>query len=106
MALLGSYGPAGRRVHSVLGQTLTIALRLQGMTSDLAYPVLVGGETAERVGVPFEHSELALKPLGQFLLAGLRQGTKVFTLRSLLQQGSDAEQQTLRYLAQQNQNAV
>ena len=106
MALLGSYGPAGRRVHSVLGQTLTIALRLQGMTADLAYPVLVGSETAERVGVPFERSELVLKPLGQFLLPGLRQGTKVFTLRSLLQQGSDAEQQTLRYLAQQNQNAV
>ncbi|MBI5275316.1 MAG: adenylate/guanylate cyclase domain-containing protein [Burkholderiales bacterium] len=106
MALVGSYGPVGRRVHSVLGQTLTIALRLQGMTADLAYPVLVGSETAQRVGVPFEQSELALKPLGQFLLAGLRHGTKVFTLRSLLQPGSDAEQQSLRYLGQQNTNAV
>ncbi|HVZ42281.1 MAG TPA: adenylate/guanylate cyclase domain-containing protein [Ramlibacter sp.] len=103
-ALLGSFGPMGRRVHSVLGQTLTIALRLQSMTADLAYPVLVGAETAERVGVPFEHGELALKPLGQFLLAGLRHGIKVFTLRSLLQPGSDAEQQTLRYLRQQTSN--
>jgi adenylate cyclase len=103
-ALVGSFGPAGRRVHSVLGQTVTIAVRLQAMTADLAYPVLVGGETAERVGVPFEHGELALKPLGQFLLAGLRHGTKVFTLRSLLQPGSDAEQQTLRYLRQQSGN--
>ena len=102
--MLGSFGPAGRRVHSVLGQTLTIAVRLQAMTVDLAYPVLVGSETAERVGVPFEHGELALKPLGQFLLSGLRQSTKVFTLRSLLQPGSDADRQSLRYLRQQGPN--
>jgi len=107
MALLGSFGPAGRRVHSVLGQTVTIALRLQSMTADLAYPVLVGAEAAERVGVPFENGELALKPLGQFLLPGLRQAGKVFTLRSLSQPGSDAEQQSLRYLRQQEkQNAA
>jgi len=105
-ALLGSFGPAARRVHSVLGQTVTVAMRLQDMTADLAYPVLVGTETASRIGVPFEQSDLALKPLGSFLLPGLRQASKVFTLRTLMLPGSDAEQQSLRYLRQQGQTAA
>ena len=100
-ALLGSFGPAQRRVHSVLGQVVTVAIRLQDLTAELAYPVLVGAAAAERLGIPFERSELALKPLGSFLLPGLRHSSKVFTLRSLMQPGGDAEQQSLRYLRQQ-----
>jgi adenylate cyclase len=69
----------------VLGQTVTIALRLQGLTADLAYPVLVGQEAARRIGPLFEQAELALKPLGSFLLPGLQHSCKVFTLRTLLQ---------------------
>jgi len=106
MALLGSFGAAGRRVHSVLGQTITVAMRLQEMTAELAYPVLVGAETATRVGVSFDRQDLALKPLGSFLLPGLRHSSKVFTLRSLMQPGSDAEQQSLRYLKQQSHLAA
>jgi len=105
MALLGSFGPAGRRVHTVLGQTVTVAMRLQEMTADLSYPILVGDLAAERVGVPFEHSELALKPLGTFLLPGLRHSSRVFTLRNLLQPGTPAEQSSLHYLQQRNQAA-
>lgn len=100
-ALLGSFGPAQRRVHSVLGQVVTVAIRLQELTGELAYPVLVGANSAERIGIPFERSELALKPLGSFLLPGLRHSSKVFTLRGLMQPGGDAEQQSLRYLRQQ-----
>ena len=103
MALVGSFGPARRRVHTVLGQTVTIALRLQALTADLAYPVLIGQSAAERMGPLFEHSNLALKPLGSFLLPGLQQACKVFTLRTLLQPGSVAEQSTLHYLIQQQQ---
>jgi adenylate cyclase len=106
MALVGSFGAAGRRVHTVLGQTVTIALRLQDLTSELAYPVLVGDEAARRIGVPFEQSDLALKPLGTFLLPGLRHSSKVFTLRTLLQPGSSAEMQSLHYLKQQNPHAA
>jgi adenylate cyclase len=106
MALLGSFGPAGRRVHTVLGQTVTIALRLQDLTAELAYPVLVGDEAAKRVGVPFEHSDLALKPLGTFLLPGLRHSSKIFTLRSLLLPGTPGDEQTLQYLKQQKQMAA
>jgi adenylate cyclase len=104
--LFGSFGPVGRRVHAVLGQTITVAIRLQDMTAELAYPVLVGAEAAQRIGVPFEHSDLALKSLGSFLLPGLRHSTKVFTLRSLMQAGGDAEQQSLRYLQHQGHIAA
>lgn len=103
-ALVGSFGPAGRRVHTVLGQTVTIALRLQGLTADLAYPVLVGQTTAQRMGPQFEQAKLALKPLGSFLLPGLQHSCKVFTLRTLLQPGSPAERSTLHYLHQQKNN--
>lgn len=106
MALLGSFGPAGRRVHTVLGQTVTIALRLQELTADLAYPVLLGDEVASRVGVPFEHSDLALKALGTFLLPGLRHSSNIFTLRSLLLPGTPGDKQTLQYLKQQKQMAA
>lgn len=105
-ALVGSFGPASRRVHTVLGQPMTVAMRLEEMTAELAYPILVGAETAERVGVPFERQELALKPLGSFLLPGLRHSSKVFTLRTLVQPGSDAEQQSLQYLKQQGHLAA
>jgi adenylate cyclase len=106
MALVGSFGPARRRVHTVLGQTVTIALRLQGLTADLAYPVLVGQEAARRIGPLFDQAELALKPLGSFLLPGLQHSCKVFTLRTLLQPGSPAEQSTLYYLHQQKNNVA
>ena len=102
MALVGSFGPARRRVHTVLGQAVTIALRLQALTADVAYPVLVGPTAAERLGLLYEQSDLSLKPLGSFLLPGLQHGCKVFTLRTLLQPGSAAEQSTLHYLQQQH----
>ncbi|HWI84505.1 adenylate/guanylate cyclase domain-containing protein [Ramlibacter sp.] len=105
-ALVGSFGAASRRVHTVLGQPITVAMRLEEMTAELAYPILVGSETAERIGVPFERHELALKPLGSFLLPGLRHSSKVFTLRTLVQPGSDAEQQSLQYLKQQGHLAA
>ena len=104
-ALVGSFGPARRRVHTVLGQTVTIAVRLQALTADLAYPILVGPGAAERVGPLFAQPHLGLKSLGSFLLPGLQQGCKVFTLRTLLQPGSAAEQSTLHYLHQQQQNS-
>ena len=89
-----------------MGQTVTLALRLQALTADVAYPVLVGQSAAQRIGPLFEQSDLALKPLGSFLLPGLQQSCKVFTLRTLLQPGSLAEQSTLHYLHQQQKNSA
>lgn len=105
MALMGSFGPARRRVHTVMGQTVTIALRLQALTVDLAYPILVGPTTARRAGLS-EQPQLALKPLGSFLLPGLQRARTVFTLRTLLEPGSVAEQSTLLYLFQKQNSVV
>ncbi|HLT64515.1 MAG TPA: adenylate/guanylate cyclase domain-containing protein, partial [Pseudohongiella sp.] len=65
-ALVGSIGPAQRRTHTLLGETLTIALRIQEMTAELAQPILLGECVARQL--------VDLKPesQGSYLLAGLR----------------------------------
>ena len=105
VALVGSFGAAGRRVHTVLGQTVTVALRLRDLTADLAYPILVGPGTEQGVAPRIDAPHMALKSLGVFLLPGLRHTSKIFTLRHLLQPGGTAEQQVLHYLNQQQNTA-
>lgn len=65
-ALMGSIGPAQRRTHTLLGDTLTITLRIQEMTAELAQPILLGECVARQL--------VDLKPesQGSYLLAGLR----------------------------------
>ncbi len=109
MALVGSFGPARRRVHAVLGKPVTVAVGLRDMTADLAYPVLIGQEAAERLIRSTESAEqfdLAVKSLGSFLLPGLQRSCKVFTLRTLLQPGGPAEQSNLIYLHQLQKNSA
>ena len=72
--LVGSIGPAHRRAHTLLGDTVTIALRIQEMTQDLAQPVLVG-ECAAR-----DLSGNVLISQGSFLLDGLRTPHVLFAL--------------------------
>ena len=72
--MVGSFGPAHRRVHSVLGETVTIAARLEALTAELAYPILVGPEAVRQSG------STDTKPLGDFLLAGLSRARKVHAL--------------------------
>lgn len=64
--LVGSIGPAHRRAHTLLGETVTIALRIQEMTADLAQPLLVG-ECAARQLINID-----LESQGSYLLAGLK----------------------------------
>jgi adenylate cyclase len=72
--MVGSFGPARRRVHSVMGEAVTVASRLEGLTAELAYPVLLGPQVVVRSG------NAQVKPLGDFLLAGLSQPRKVHAL--------------------------
>lgn len=101
-ALVGSFGTAARRVHTVLGQAVSVALRLRELTVDLAYPVLVGTQAASRIPQLADDPVLALKPLGSFLLPGMQQSAKVYTLRHLLQPGSAQEKRNLHYIHQVN----
>ena len=64
--LLGSIGPAHRRTHTVLGDTVSITLRIQEMTAELAQPVLVGECAARQLG------NAGLISQGSYLLSGLQ----------------------------------
>ena len=63
--LMGSIGPAKRRANTLCGETVSIALRIQEMTADLASPILIG-EVAARF-LP----DTELQSLGQYMLPGL-----------------------------------
>ena len=63
--LMGSIGPARRRAQTLCGETVTIALRIQEMTADLASPILIG-EVAARF-LP----DADLQSLGHYMLPGL-----------------------------------
>ena len=65
-ALIGSIGPAHRRSHALLGDTVTITLRIQEMTAELAHPILVGECAARQL------NHLGLESQGSYLLNGLR----------------------------------
>ena len=72
--LIGSFGPVSRRVHTVLGETVSIAARLQALTGELACPILVGeaAAAAQPAG--------RLRKLGDFLLEGLTAQRTVYEL--------------------------
>ncbi len=65
-ALIGSLGPAHRRSHALLGDTVTITLRVQELTEELAQPILIGACAARQL------SDLPLVSQGSYLLSGLR----------------------------------
>lgn len=64
--LIGSIGPAHRRTHTLLGDTVTITLRIQEMTAELALPILIGECAARQL------SDSLLESQGSYLLDGLR----------------------------------
>jgi class 3 adenylate cyclase len=65
-ALIGSIGPANRRTHTLLGDTVTVTLRIQEMTASLAQPILIGECAARQL------SDFGLESQGSYLLNGLR----------------------------------
>lgn len=80
-ALVGSFGPADRRTHAALGETVTVASRLTAMTGELAHALLVGERAAERLAARQAGGDLPrLASLGSFLLEGLRRPRQVFGL--------------------------
>jgi class 3 adenylate cyclase len=57
---------AHRRTHTLLGDTVTITLRIQEMTAELAQPILLGECVARQL------DDLKPESQGSYLLAGLR----------------------------------
>lgn len=64
--LIGSIGPAHRRSHVLLGDTVGITLRIQEMTAELAQPILLGECVARQL------ADLELESQGSYLLSGLK----------------------------------
>ncbi len=71
--LLGSIGPAHRRGHILLGDTVTVVLRIQELTADLAHPILVGSVAAGKL------QDEKLESQGHFMLNGLRKPHQLFS---------------------------
>ena len=73
-ALIGSIGPAHRRSHTLLGDTVTITLRIQEMTAELAQPILIGECAARQL------SGHKLESQGSYLLSSLKIPHVLFAL--------------------------
>jgi len=72
--MVGSFGPARRRVHTVMGEAVSVAARLEKLTAEFGYPVLIG---------PIAHSQAECteaQKIGDFLLAGMRTPRTVYAL--------------------------
>jgi adenylate cyclase len=73
--MVGSFGPARRRVHTVMGEAVSVAARLESLTAELGYPVLIG---------PKAHAQAECteaQKIGDFLLAGMRTPRTVYALQ-------------------------
>jgi len=72
--LVGSIGSQSRRVHTLLGDTVTRVIRLQEMTEELAQPILIGSGFTEHYGTDM------LRDMGSYLLPGLRKPRRIYAL--------------------------
>lgn len=92
--LIGSIGPAHRRSHMLMGDTVGITLRIQEMTMELAQPILIGECAARQL------SDHQLESQGSYLLAGLTVPHVLFALppSAITQRDKASPQPVLRVL--------
>jgi adenylate cyclase len=76
--MVGSFGPARRRVHTVMGEAVSVASRLEKLTAELGYPVLLGPKALAQCAGAAEAQDT--QKLGDFLLAGMRAPRTVYAL--------------------------
>jgi adenylate cyclase len=74
-ALVGSFGPARRRAHGVLGQPVGVAGRIQQMTSDVSVPVLLGPQAAALIG------DEQTEAVGEYLIDTLGGSAALYTVK-------------------------
>ncbi len=87
-AVVGNIGAAGRLNYTLIGDTVNVAQRLEGLgkglhTIESETAILISGETAALLGEGF-----ALRPLGDHRLRGRRGMTEVFELMDEVVAGS------------------
>ncbi len=93
-ALIGSIGPAHRRTHTLLGDTVAITLRIQEMTAELAHPVLLGECIARQL------NDTSLQSQGSYLLSGLTVPHVLYapSVSDHLEETNDSNQPSLKLL--------
>ena len=93
--LIGSIGPAHRRTHALLGESVSIVLRIQEMTAELAQPILIGECAARQL------RDEALQSQGSYLLSGLKTPHVLFapSLADSQDSGDSSAQPNLRLLS-------
>ncbi|NOQ77603.1 MAG: CHASE2 domain-containing protein [Methylococcaceae bacterium] len=72
--LVGSFGPAKRKVYKVLGQTISTTIKLQAMTTELGLDIIIG----EQLATTWQEIE-KLQSQGLFLLDGHQKASNLFT---------------------------
>ena len=70
--IVGSFGPTRRRAHAALGEAVSVASRIQQMTTDLSVPILAGPRLAASLQAGSTES------LGDYLLEGLGRHYQLF----------------------------
>lgn len=93
--LIGSIGPAHRRTHALLGESVSIVLRIQEMTAELAQPILIGECAARQL------RDESLQSQGSYLLSGLKTPHVLFapSYDEPEQTGDSSSQPNLRLLS-------
>jgi adenylate cyclase len=76
--MVGSFGPARRRVHTVMGEAVSVASRLEKLTSELGYPVLLGPKALGQCASNLDPADT--QKLGDFLLSGMRAPRTLYAL--------------------------
>jgi adenylate cyclase len=76
--MVGSFGPARRRVHTVMGEAVSVASRLEKLTSELGYPVLLGPKALAQCASNIDPADT--QKLGDFLLSGMRAPRTLYAL--------------------------
>ena len=93
--MVGSFGPAHRRVHTVMGEAVSVASRLEKLTSELGYPVLLGPKAFAQSQAQLQlqlqslvsqndlggQTKPEIQKLGEFLLMGMRTPRTVYALK-------------------------
>lgn len=72
-ATVGSFGAARRRSHLALGHPITLAMKLEKMTTELAHPLLAGENLMAAIG-----NEHPFESQGIFLLDGIVKPCRIY----------------------------